>query len=259
VNVSVSLSQLSGIYKPSSFTESLNITPSDPSLLLRYKMVGSKANTSTVKKSQTFIDPSSVSTEITWVLNKTQTIYFPFSEATGKGVMEFNLKGIVNDVYLRAGAFSHSIMVKVDEDKVRDIKDIVLEAPNCKDADDYHWPITGNVVKLTSKEGLDTAFENVWKIDNEKLVRNEELRRPISIDEITKGSRVYVEFTPVSYNGRSSKLSTTIVGTEGSSTRSEGYKPGCTFRLYSIGLLDKHEDVADLYDFESAKKKRRMG
>src|SRR5579859_431453 len=162
-------------------------------------MVASKATASTVtKKSQDFIDPSSVSTEITWVLNKTQTIYFPFSEATGKGVMEFNLKGIVNDVYLRAGAFSHSVIVKIDDYKMRDIKDIVLQAPNCKNTEEYHWPITGNVIKLTSKEKLESAFENVWKIDNEKLVRNEELRRPISIDQITKGSRVYVEFTPVS-------------------------------------------------------------
>jgi hypothetical protein len=221
-------------------------------------MVVSKTNTSTGRKSQPFIDPSSVATEITWVLNKTQTIYFPFSEATGKGVMEFTLKGIVNDVYLRAGAFSHSIMVQVDEDKVKDIKDIVLGAPNCKDTDDYHWPITGNVVKLTSKENLNSAFENVWKIDNEKLVRNEDLRHPTSIDQITKESQVYIEFTPVSYNGRSSNSSKSP-GTEGSTTKSEGYKPGCTLRMYSIGLLEKQEDVEDQYDFESARKKRRMG
>jgi hypothetical protein len=221
-------------------------------------MVVSKTNTSTGRKSQPFIDPSSVATEITWVLNKTQTIYFPFSEATGKGVMEFTLKGIVNDVYLRAGAFSHSIMVQVDEDKVKDIKDIVLGAPNCKDTDDYHWPITGNVVKLTSKENLNSAFENVWKIDNEKLVKNEDLRHPTSIDQVTKGSRVYIEFTPVSYNGRSSNSSKSP-GTEGSTSKSEGYKPGCTLRMYSIGLLEKQEDVEDQYDFESARKKRRMG
>lgn len=219
-------------------------------------MVASKATASTAtKRSQGFIDPSSVATEITWVLNKTQTIYFPFSEATGKGVMEFSLKGTVNDVYLRAGAFSHSVMVKIDDNKMRDIKDIVLQAPNCRNAEEYHWPITGDVIKLTSKEKLDSAFENVWKIDDEKLVRNEELRCPISINQITKGSRVYVEFTPVSYNGRSSEST----GTGGSGTRNEGYKPGCTFRMYSIGLLEKQEDVEDLWDFESARKKPRMG
>lgn len=222
-------------------------------------MVSSKntASSSTVaRKPQTFIDPSSVLTEVSWVLNKTQTMYFPFSEVTGKGVMELTLKGIVNDVYLRSGAFSHSIMVKIDDEKVKEIKDMVLEAPNCKDAEDYHWPITGNVVKLTSKEKLDSAFENVWKIDSEKLVRNEDLRKPISIDQITKGSRVYVEFTPVSYNGRMLAKNT---GLESSANKKEGYKPGCTLRLYSIGLLEKQDDVEDLYDFDSARKKRRMG
>ena len=54
-------------------------------------MVASKSNTSVGKKSQAFVEPSSLATEIAWVLNKSQTIYFPFSEATGKGVMEFNL------------------------------------------------------------------------------------------------------------------------------------------------------------------------
>ena len=149
-------------------------------------------------------------------------------------------------------------MVKVDDDKLRDIKDMVLEAPNCKGAEEYHWPITGDVVKFTSKERLASAFENVWKIDNEKLVRNDDLRKPISIDQITKGSRVYIEYTPVSYNGRSS-LSARTTNTESLSDKSEGYKPGCTLRLYSIGLLEKREDVEDLYDFESARKKRRMG
>ena len=221
-------------------------------------MVTSKSNTTAVKKSQGFVEPSSLMTDINWVLNKSQTIYFPFSEANGKGVMEFNLKGIVSDVYLRAGAFSHSIMVKVDDDKVRDIKDMVLEAPNCKVEEEYHWPITGNVVKFTSKENLSSAFEYVWKIDNEKLVRNDDLRKPISIDDITKGSRVYIEYTPVSYNGRSSGSARTT-GSEGVSDKSRGYKPGCTLRLYSIGLLEKQEDVVDLWDFESAKKKRRMG
>jgi hypothetical protein len=221
-------------------------------------MVASKSSTSAGKKSQAFIEPSSLANEITWVLNKSQTIYFPFSEATGKGVMEFNLKGVVSEVYLRAGAFSHSIMVKVDDDNLRDIKDVVLEAPNCKDAEEYHWPITANVVKFTSKEKLASAFENVWKIDNEKLVRNEDLRKPISIEQITKGSRVYIEYTPVSYNGRSSR-SVKTADTEGLLDKTEGYKPGCTLRLYSIGLLEKQEDVGDLYDFESARKKRRMG
>jgi len=223
-------------------------------------MVTSKSSTSVGKKSQACVEPSSLATEITWVLNKSLTIYFPFSEATGKEVMEFNLKGVVSDVYLRAGAFSHSIMVKVDDDKLRDIKDVVLEAPNCKDAEEYHWPITCDVVKFTSKENLASAFENVWKIDNEKLVRNEDLRKPISIEQITKGSRVYIEYSPVSYNGRSSRsVRTAGTGIEGLSDKTEGYKPGCTLRLYSIGLLEKQEDVGDLYDFESARKKRRMG
>jgi hypothetical protein len=221
-------------------------------------MVASKPSASAGKKSQAFIEPSSPANEITWVLNKSQTIYFPFSEVTGKGVMEFNLKGVVSEVYLRAGAFSHSIMVKVDDDNLRDIKDVVLEAPNCKDTEEYHWPITANVVKFTSKEKLASAFENVWKIDNEKLVRNEDLRKPISIEQITKGSRVYIEYTPVSYNGRSSR-SVKTTDAEGLSDKTEGYKPGCTLRLYSIGLLEKQEDVGDLYDFESARKKRRMG
>ena len=39
-------------------------------------MVASKSSTSAGKKSQGFVDPSSLATEITWVLNKSQTIYF---------------------------------------------------------------------------------------------------------------------------------------------------------------------------------------
>jgi hypothetical protein len=104
--------------------------------------------------------------------------------------------------------------------------------------------MNGNVLKFSAK-GSDTTkpFTDLWNADIGD-VGNVDRRRPIEHSDIERGSKVLVEYTPVSYPGRRAK--------EGD----PGFDHGCTLQLLSVGLLGSRRHRLN---FESPKKKRRIG
>jgi hypothetical protein len=90
-------------------------------------------------------------------------------------------------------------------------------------------------------------FPDIWEISDEKLIRNESLRSPISWERVKKGTPIWVEYTIVPYNGRTP-----------TKEDSNKFDPGVTLRLLSIGMLSGTGDDSR-YDFGSLKKRRRVG
>ncbi len=131
----------------------------------------------------------------------------------------------------------------MDGDDVAGIKGMVEKVPGFND-DGYRWPMNGNVLKFSAK-GSDTTklFADIWNADI-RDVGNIDRRRPIEHSEIERGSKVLVEYTPVSYPGKHAK------------EEDPGFDPGCTLQLLSVGLLGSRRRRLN---FESPRKKRRIG
>jgi hypothetical protein len=143
--------------------------------------------------------------------------------------------------------FSHTISLELTDDEVKYIKSLVSQAPNYTDID-YRWPFDNTVAKFSSKGNLKNAFADIWEIRNDKLLRNYDLRIPISFEKVNPGEMVWVEYTIVPYTGNLHELKE---GQEG-----ERIKPGCSLRLLSVRMLSGDNSR---YDFESLRKKRRIG
>src|SRR5436190_21256845 len=114
--------------------------------------------------------------EIQWISNKSS--YYPFSEATGSDVVEFQVHGTVMDpTFLKGGpdSFSHTVSIDLSDENVELIKSYIYKIPNY-DPNIYRWPIQVNAAKFTSKENVGLPFLEVWEISDEKLIRNEDLQ-----------------------------------------------------------------------------------
>jgi hypothetical protein len=184
--------------------------------------------------------------EIQWIANKNS--YYPFSQATGADVVEFRVHGTVMDPYLEGGAnsFSHGISIDLSDEDVALIKSYVHKIPNYTPGRLYRWPIEANAVKFTSKDNVAKPFLDIWEIDDAKLIRNENLRAPISWTKVKKGIPVWVEYSIKGYNGK-----------KATQDNDKEFGPGVTLTLLSIGMLKGA--CGDSYDFGSLKKKRRVG
>ena len=133
-----------------------------------------------------------------------QGSYYPFSEATGSDIVEFRIHGTVMDSpFLKGGptSFSHSVSLDLSDEDIELLKSYVYKIPNYE-PDTYRWPIQVNAAKFTCKENVNQPFTDIWEIDDEKLIRNEDLRSPISYERVKKGTPVWVEYTIVGYNGK---------------------------------------------------------
>ena len=185
--------------------------------------------------------------EIQWISNKSS--YYPFSEATGSDVVEFRVHGTVMDpTFLKGGpdSFSHTVSIDLSDENVELIKSYVYRIPNYN-SNIYRWPIQVNAAKFTSKENVGQAFSEVREISDEKLIRNEDLRSPISYERVKKGTPVWVEYTIIGYNGKAA-----------TKEDSNKFDPGVTLRLLSIGMLSGSGDDSR-YNFGSIKRRRRAG
>jgi len=151
--------------------------------------------------------------------------------------------GVVMEVFLYAGALSHTISVEVDADDVAVIKGIVKKVPGFNHKG-YRWPMNSNVLKFLVK-GLDMMklFADLWSADIVD-VGNVDSHQPIEHSDIECGSKVLVEYTPVSYPRKCAKEEDT------------GFDPGCTLQLLSVGLLGSRRRRLN---FESPRKKWRIG
>jgi hypothetical protein len=151
--------------------------------------------------------------------------------------LEFKVKGDVVSRFLRSGALSHVIVVKISATEVDRIKFIVRTAPK-HDDDGFRWPFTGSDAKFVSKTDLEGDFSPVLDGEGE----DGDL---LSIDDVEEGYNVLIEFTLIPYLGKSTK------GEE------KGFAHGCTLRLNSIWVLKKGIAHRNL-NFESASKRRRL-
>jgi len=79
---------------------------------------------------------------------------------------------------------------------------------------------------------------------DEKLIRDMDLRTPISFKRVKKGTPVWVEYTMVGYNGKAA-----------TKEDSNKFDPGVTLRLLSIGMLSGAGDDSK-YNFTSIKRRR---
>jgi hypothetical protein len=84
------------------------------------------------------------------------------------------------------------------------------------------------VVKFTSKVDLHEDFGAVW--DGRKIdVHDINSRACLSIDKIEEGAKVFVEYAITLYSARKARPG------------GEGFAPGTTLQLLSIGLLKEHQ------------------
>jgi hypothetical protein len=77
----------------------------------------------------------------------------------------------------------------------------MLKKPPDYDADTCCWLISGDVAKFVSKENITKTLPEIWEVSDEKLVRNEDLRVPVSYERVKKGVVVLVEYTILTYSG----------------------------------------------------------
>jgi len=184
--------------------------------------------------------------EIQWIANKSS--YYPFSEATGSDVVELRVRGTVMEPFLKGGldSFSHSVSVDLSDEDVMLIRSYVYEIPNYNSVG-YRCPIQVNAIKFTSKENVAQPFPDIWEISDEKLIRNEHLRSPVSYQRVKKGTPVWIEYTIIGYNGKEPTKE----------DPNDKFDPGVTFRLLSIGMLSgTGDDATSHYNFGSLKRRR---
>jgi len=182
--------------------------------------------------------------EIQWISNKNS--YYPFSEATGPDMVEFIVHGTVMDqTFLRGGpeSFSHTVSIDLSNKNVELLKSYIYKIPNYV-PNIYRLPIQVNAAKFTSKENVGLPFSEVWEISDGKLIRDVDLRTPISFERVKKGTPVWVEYTMVGYNGKAA-----------TKEDSNKFDPGVTLRLLSIGMLSGAGDDSK-YNFTSIKRRR---
>ena len=94
---------------------------------------------------------------------------------------------------------------------------------------------------------MSKPFPDIWEISDEKLIRNENIRSPISWERVKKGTPVWVKYTIVPHNGK--------VPTKEDPNK---FNPGVILRFLSIEMLSGTGDDSR-YDFGSLKKRRRVG
>ena len=91
-------------------------------------------------------------------------------------------------------SFSHSVSIDLSDEDVELLKSYIYKIPNY-DPGLYWWPIDVNAAKFSSKDSVTEPFLDVWEIDDAKLIRNEDLRAPISWTKVKKGIPVWVEYS----------------------------------------------------------------
>lgn len=99
--------------------------------------------------------------EIKWVENK--SLFYPFSEAIGREIMEFHVKGNVTKAFIRGNSdgYPHNISVKLeDRSQIEMIRTIVSKSPNLVDSETYHWSFINTVAKFSSKENPTEPFQS---------------------------------------------------------------------------------------------------
>src|SRR5947207_10778573 len=127
--------------------------------------------------------------------------------------------------------------VDIGVNEIERIKAFVRTIPGFIEVD-YRWPFEGSEAKFISKEDLEEECREAW--DGRNIdVHDIDSRVPLSINDIEEGAKVFVEYTIVSYFGRKAK------------NGEEGFNPGCTMKLLSVGLLGQQERGLD---FESPRK-----
>jgi len=159
----------------------------------------------------------------------------------------FEVERIVTDYYLREEAYAHIIQVQLDSSDIDHIKSIVRTAPRHVEAG-YHWPFNGNVAKFTSKDSKDKLTRDFEPILDGRGIEN--LKNytgnlgDLTVDDVMKGAKVSIEYSPVPYGGKKSRRN------------DDGFPPGCTFKLYSItilGMMDR-----PMLDVSSPSKRRKL-
>ena len=173
-------------------------------------------------------------------------IFYAFSTAQDennkRNVIELNMQDVVVKSFLRAGALSHTVVIDTNKKDIEELKSLIKTVPGFNEQH-YRWPLDGNKVKFTSKRDLDSEFKFVW---NGVAVNwsNVEERRKLAAEEVKDGATVVIEYTPLSYLGRT--------GTD----EVDGFESGCSLQLLSIGVLS--EGDSDEFDFDSPRKRKRM-
>jgi hypothetical protein len=174
-------------------------------------------------------------------------IFYAFStiqDENGKrNVLELNMKGTVIKSFLWAGALSHTVVIDCSQQNIEELKSLIKTVSGF-DGQHYRWPWdSGNKVKFTSKRDLDSEFQFVWN-GAEVDWSNVEKRKKLTVDDVKEGATVVVEYTPLSYLGRT--------GTDGV----DGFESGCSLQLLSIGVLSEGDSKE--FDFDSPRKRKRM-
>src|SRR5277367_927414 len=129
--------------------------------------------------------------------------FFGPASCMPSNIVEFRVHGTVMEPYLEGGpnSFSHSVSIDLSDEDVELLKSYIYRIPNY-DPGLYRWPIDVNAAKFSSKDSVTKPFLDVWEIDDAKLIRNEDLRAPISWAKVKKGIPVWVEYSIMGYNGK---------------------------------------------------------
>ena len=141
--------------------------------------------------------------------------------------------------FLNADAKSHTVKLTVHDKDIERIKALVNTSPDFLE-ESFHWPFDVNgVATFTSKENLSAEFQYLYDARG---------KHPGDVDEddkispswLNNGSKVLVEYTPVTWSGKRAKNGEASFGN------------GCTLKLHSILLFE------DKYNFQSPRKRHRM-
>jgi len=205
-------------------------------------IVGYAGDDTITKESNT---RNTANVSISWQRGK--AIFYPFhwDGAEQGDMVESAVTGTVVDAFLSKRVMSHMLSINVDENFIEGVQKFVQSAPSFE-KHDFHWPFESGVAKFTEKEFVNNDFPIVW--DGRGLKEAElmdvDRRVPISADVIEPGCVVMVEYVVTCYSGRKS------------SPNNVGFRPGCSLKLLSIGLLA--EGVGNSLKINAARKKRRM-
>ena len=211
------------------------------------------SNRSPTLSSHTLTPPSPIDSSFEWILKQRRP--YPFSTEVSlesglefKKLKVFEIEGVVDDCYLRADAYAHTINVRITAKDIDDIKTVVRSAPGHLEPG-FRWPFNNQVVKFTSKDSKEKLAQDFEPIldgrgiqDWKRYVGN---LGDLTSDHVVEGSKVVIEYTPVPYSGKKPNRN------------DDGFPSGCTLKLHSITVLGM-SDQRPALDTSSPSKRRRL-
>jgi hypothetical protein len=119
-----------------------------------------------------------------------------------KKLKVFEVKGVVEDFYLRADAFGHSIQIRLMTSDIDYIIETIIRTSPGHIEGGYRWPFENQIAKFVSKDSKEKLARDFEPILDGKGIADWKNYAgnlgDLSLDEVVEGAKVFDRIYPCS-------------------------------------------------------------